>query len=123
MKGKVKSLGQTVEVKPNFFNGKIISWTHTTETGDRIYLTTDVEVDEADLEQAILEEKKRSVEEVPSKMNSDFDVFVNWTDVYIRSAYHALSACIVAGKKDAAKSAVYHAKQLVEELKKENITL
>ena len=126
MKAKVKSIGKTVEVEPNYYNGEIISWTHVTENGHYMYLPNEVEVDVSEMEQELTEAMNRGVEEAQSKMKwvpcsdecSEIKLSeVNWKEVEIRAALHALSACIIAGKKDAAKSAVYYAKQLVEELK------
>lgn len=126
MKAKVKSTGKTVEVEPNYYNGEIISWTYVTKNGHYMYLLNEVEVDDSEMKQAITEAQSSCKEEIGCKTNwdSNFDGFneiniseVNWKEVEIRAALHALSACIIAGKEDAAKSAVYYAKHLVEELK------
>lgn len=126
MKAKVKSTGEVIDVEPNYSNGEIVSLTHATEHGHYIYLPDEVEVDVSEMEQELTEAMNRSVEEMQGKMKwvpcsdecSEIKLSdVNWKEVEIRAAYHALSACIIAGKKDAAKSAVYYAKQLVEELK------
>ncbi len=126
MKAKVKSTGEVIDVKPNYINGEIVSLTHTTEHGRYLYFPEEVKVDVSEMEQELTEARNRAIEEMQGKMKwvpcsdecSDIKLSeVNWKEVEIRAAYNALSACIIAGKKDASKSAVYYARQLVEELK------
>lgn len=108
MKAKVKANGKIVEVKPNYYNGKIASWAEVKNDATRIYLPKELE----------LEDECWSISEESAAHTSFLDSNFDRKFVEIKAAIHALSACIIAGKKDAARSAVYYAKQLVEELDK-----
>ncbi len=127
MKAKVKSTGEVIDVEPNIYKHEIVSWSNKKENGDKIYLPEDIEVDVTEIEQELTKVRKMALEEAQSKIEwltcsdgfNEINISeVKWKEVEIRAALHALSACIIAGKKDAAKSAVYYAKHLVDELKK-----
>lgn len=127
MKAVVKATGEQIEVYPSFFNGEVVSYRHVNEAATRVYKPEELDVDKEAFEHERLAMQYIDHEEVVNKdsWTNNFDgknkiewLEVNWKEVEIHAAYHALLACIIAGKNDAAKSAVYYAKQLVEELKK-----
>lgn len=128
MKAVVKATGEQIEVYPSLCNGKVISYLYEKEDfGRRIYRPEELEIDVEAMEHDLLAVQKENFDGTDNKgvWVSNFDGCneinwseVNWMEVEIRAAYHALSACIIAGKKDAAQSAVYYARQLVQELKK-----
>lgn len=106
MKAKVKSTGNVVYVEASRYNGKIVSYSERKKDGSlHIYLPKELEFDFVDVDGASACTRIDAQEEY-------------WRNVEVQAAIHALSACIIAGKKDAVQSAIYHAKQLVKELRK-----
>lgn len=107
MKATLKSTGEVIYVEPCVYNGTIVSYSERRKDGSlHIYLPKELDFDSgAGAVVASVSTETCSQEEY-------------WRNVEVQAAVHALSACIIAGKKDAAQSAVYYAKQLVEELRK-----
>lgn len=106
MKAKLKSTGAVIEVEPSVYKGITISYSERRKDGSlHIYLPKELELDNAGTDASVdAGDAVRGADEY-------------WRNVEVQAAIHTLSACIIAGKKDAVSSAVYYAKRLVEELK------
>lgn len=107
MKAKLKSTGAVIEVEPSVYKGITISYSERRKDGSlHVYLPKELDFDSAGTDASVdAGDAVRGADEY-------------WRNVEVQAAIHTLSACIIAGKKDAVSSAVYYAKRLVEELKK-----
>lgn len=105
MKAKVKSTGAVIEVEPSVYKGITISYSERRKDGSlHVYLPKELDFDSAGTD---------AIVDVGDVWGTD----EYWRNIEVQAAIHTLSACIIAGKKDAVSSAVYYAKRLVEELK------